>query len=127
MKSTTTAMRLRQGIAASSNGWRALPDNQRLRQGLATRARTFGRAAAPAPLRASTAFAQRRAFTAAAARQFADVTEEFDPRTIERESDEVDVCIVGGGRFVPSTCLTLSNVNRSRWTRCCDKVETTCK
>ncbi|KAK0707399.1 hypothetical protein B0H67DRAFT_602728 [Lasiosphaeris hirsuta] len=31
------------------------------------------------------------------ARRFADADESFDPQTVERESDEVDVCIVGGG------------------------------
>jgi electron-transferring-flavoprotein dehydrogenase len=34
-----------------------------------------------------------RAFSAAPRRQ----EEAFDPATVERESDEVDVCIVGGG------------------------------
>ena len=40
---------------------------------------------------------QRRAFSVAPARRFADVEENFDPKSIDRESDEVDVCIVGGG------------------------------
>ncbi|KAK0709553.1 hypothetical protein B0T26DRAFT_860380 [Lasiosphaeria miniovina] len=31
------------------------------------------------------------------ARLLADVDESFDPQTVDRESDEVDVCIVGGG------------------------------
>jgi hypothetical protein len=29
----------------------------------------------------------------------ADAEDSFDPKLIERESDEVDVCIVGGGKF----------------------------
>lgn len=48
---------------------------------------------------------QIRAFSVAAPRLQADVKdvveEAFDPSTIERESDEVDVCIVGGGMFFP--------------------------
>lgn len=40
----------------------------------------------------------RRAFSISTPRRFADVSEEaFDPSSIERESDQVDVCIVGGG------------------------------
>lgn len=38
-----------------------------------------------------------RAFSAVSPRRMADVEEKFDPSAIERESDEVDVCIVGGG------------------------------
>jgi electron-transferring-flavoprotein dehydrogenase len=33
-------------------------------------------------------------------RRFADVNEDFDPQSIDRESDKVDVCIVGGGKLV---------------------------
>lgn len=40
---------------------------------------------------------QRRAISSTARRTFADVDDSFDPRQQERESDEVDVCIVGGG------------------------------
>lgn len=44
------------------------------------------------------ALGSRRAFSISTPRRFADVSEEaFDPRSIERESDQVDVCIVGGG------------------------------
>ena len=38
-----------------------------------------------------------RAFSSASSRQFADVNNTVDPRQMERENDEVDVCIVGGG------------------------------
>jgi electron-transferring-flavoprotein dehydrogenase len=41
---------------------------------------------------------QQRAFSISAPRRLADAAEEFDPTSIERESDEVDVCIVGGGK-----------------------------
>lgn len=40
---------------------------------------------------------QRRAISSTARSRFADVDDAFDPRQQERESDEVDVCIVGGG------------------------------
>ncbi|KAJ5683335.1 hypothetical protein N7462_006500 [Penicillium macrosclerotiorum] len=40
---------------------------------------------------------QIRAFSQSAARRLTDEGGNFDPRTLERESDEVDVCIVGGG------------------------------
>ena len=47
----------------------------------------------------------RRSFSITPWRGFADVDESFDPRQQDRESDEVDVCIVGGG--MPSTTLYL--------------------
>lgn len=40
---------------------------------------------------------QTRAFSRSARRRNAE--ENVDPKQIERESDEVDVCIVGGGKF----------------------------
>ncbi|CRG92486.1 electron-transferring-flavoproteindehydrogenase [Talaromyces islandicus] len=40
---------------------------------------------------------QSRQFSHSVSRQNADAEEKFDPSQIERESDEVDVCIVGGG------------------------------
>ena len=41
-----------------------------------------------------------RAFSGNAPRRFAEVNTAFDPRQQEREADEVDVCIVGGGKTV---------------------------
>lgn len=41
---------------------------------------------------------QTRAFSRSLRKRFADEDGNFDPRQIERESDEVDVCIVGGGK-----------------------------
>lgn len=35
---------------------------------------------------------------------------EFDPRTIERESDQVDVCIVGGGPAGLSAAIRLKQL-----------------
>ncbi len=40
---------------------------------------------------------QRKTFSATALRSHADVGDVSDPRQQDRESDEVDVCIVGGG------------------------------
>ncbi|EKG20237.1 Electron transfer flavoprotein-ubiquinone oxidoreductase [Macrophomina phaseolina MS6] len=40
---------------------------------------------------------QRRSLSNTARTRLADVDESFDPSQIEREADEVDVCIVGGG------------------------------
>lgn len=49
---------------------------------------------------------QRRAFSLSIPRHFADVDEAFDPRSVERERDEVDVCIVGGGRYARRGIVT---------------------
>jgi electron-transferring-flavoprotein dehydrogenase len=40
---------------------------------------------------------ERRAYTTVSKRRFATGSEQFDPRQEDRESDQVDVCIVGGG------------------------------
>lgn len=49
-----------------------------------------------------TAPTQTRAFSQSLSKRFTDENGDFDPRTLERESDDVDVCIVGGGTcFVP--------------------------
>lgn len=40
---------------------------------------------------------QIRAFSQSVSRRLTDEDGKFDPQSIERESDEVDVCIVGGG------------------------------
>lgn len=42
---------------------------------------------------------QTRAFSQSVLRRFTDENGNFDPRSLDRESDEVDVCIVGGGMF----------------------------
>ena len=41
----------------------------------------------------------RNTFSTTAKRSLADVSDTFDPQQQERESDQVDVCIVGGGIF----------------------------
>src|SRR5882757_4509448 len=43
---------------------------------------------------------QPRVFSISIPRRFADVKDDFDPKSVERESDEVHVCIVGGGKLV---------------------------
>jgi electron-transferring-flavoprotein dehydrogenase len=40
---------------------------------------------------------QRRALSSTARARFAAVDGSFDPKSVERETDQVDVCIVGGG------------------------------
>ncbi|CAG7946064.1 unnamed protein product [Penicillium salamii] len=40
---------------------------------------------------------QTRAFSQSLSKRFTDENGDFDPRALERESDDVDVCIVGGG------------------------------
>lgn len=42
---------------------------------------------------------QTRSFSQSVLRRFTDENGNFDPRSLDRESDEVDVCIVGGGMF----------------------------
>lgn len=102
----STAMR--RSIVAGSrlNASRVLEHNAHnsLRIGASASARLggYGRLASARQMPLATAArVQTRAFSAAAPRQLAEVKdaaeEAFDPSTIERESDEVDVCIVGGG------------------------------
>lgn len=42
---------------------------------------------------------QTRAFSQSVTRRFTDENGNFDPRKLDREYDEVDVCIVGGGMW----------------------------
>ena len=82
-----------------------------LRIGVSASARLggYGRLASARQMPLASTRLQTRAFSAAASRQLADVKdaveEAFDPSTIERESDEVDVCIVGGGMYNSPTTL----------------------
>jgi hypothetical protein len=45
----------------------------------------------------ATTLRPNRSFSTTPRFQYADEEDFFDPREVERESDEVDVCIVGGG------------------------------
>lgn len=88
---------------------------------LSTSSRQLARRSAPfAPV------AHIRAFSQSVVRPLTDENGEFDPRAMDRESDEVDVCIVGGGmcnsvtrgNLIIYVCLIeLWNGNRSRRSR----------
>jgi len=45
-------------------------------------------------------------------RTYATAEEKFDPLTIERDSDEVDVCIVGGGPAGLSAAIRLKQLEQ---------------
>jgi len=47
----------------------------------------------------SRSLGQQRTLSISVPRRFANVDESFDIKSIDRESDEVDVCIVGGGKL----------------------------
>lgn len=64
----------------------------------------------PRPQRPVFVAGQRRCITSSLQRRYADVEESFDPASIERESDEVDVCIVGAGPAGLSAAIRLKQI-----------------
>lgn len=65
----------------------------------------------------------QRAFSTSVARRLASVEEKFNPSVIERESDEVDVCIVGGGKLCVAKLQLYLMRTRSCWIKCCHSTE----
>ncbi|PMD55757.1 uncharacterized protein K444DRAFT_536996 [Hyaloscypha bicolor E] len=53
---------------------------------------------------------QERAFSVSVPRRLADSNDGFDPKSIDRESDEVDVCIIGGGPAGLSAAIRLKQL-----------------
>jgi hypothetical protein len=69
----------------------------------------------------------RREFSVGALRKFANADDSFDPRSAERESDQVDVVIVGGGILSSNDWLTTTNSHRAIRTECRNSIETASK
>lgn len=64
----------------------------------------------PTATSTTASFLQLRTLTSTPRRLFADVDEAFDPASVERESDQVDVCIVGGGPAGLSAAIRLKQL-----------------
>ncbi|KAF9889132.1 hypothetical protein FE257_007621 [Aspergillus nanangensis] len=83
-----------QRLSRTSSALSTLANPTRTSNNSLSSRRTARNAALFTPSRAS---GQIRAFSQSLSRKLTDENGHFDPRQVERESDEVDVCIVGGG------------------------------
>lgn len=72
------------------------------------RRRPHRRTSPPASLPLPTS--RLRHYTSSAIHRYADVDESFNPADIERESDEVDVCIIGAGPAGLSAAIKLKQI-----------------
>lgn len=81
---------------------------------VSSRPRTAQRSHVPATARRTAAAAHAlpvRTFSSTSQQRFASVEDDsFDPATVERESDQVDVCIIGGGPAGLSAAIRLKQL-----------------
>lgn len=101
MSAPVAASRCLQRSARAVSRWRPS-------RSLTSLAMTSGRPLRARQLRAPSA-APARALSTTVAARMADA-ESFDPATVERESDQVDVCIVGGGPAGLSAAIRLKQL-----------------
>lgn len=95
MQSIGTAACLRRSLRVTSRSLGCLERGLVARQCLTASHRAQYQSA-----RATQSDSIRRAFSTSTPRRLADINDDFNPKTTDRESDQVDVCIVGGGMFL---------------------------
>jgi electron-transferring-flavoprotein dehydrogenase len=95
MQSMSAAACLRRGLVAVSRSSRPTPK----KLVLAPQCLRLGQGARHHRVTPPRLIESRRAISTSTPRRFADAGDNFDPKSVERESDQVDVCIVGGGMF----------------------------